>query len=53
MWAVIACLRAARFLVAGGMSEEKLCEIFEKAATLRAEGKTATVLPLKKNVLLL
>ena len=37
------------FLVAGGMSEEKLQEIFLRAADLRAEGKTVTVLPLKKN----
>ncbi len=37
------------FLVAGGMSEEKLKEIFQKASDLREEGKTVTVLPLKKN----
>ncbi len=40
---------AIAFLVAGGMSEEKLQEIFLKAAKLREEGKKVTVLPLKKN----
>jgi len=37
------------YLVAGGMSEEKLQEIFLRAAKEREEGKTVTVLPLKKN----
>ncbi len=37
------------YLVANSMSEENLQEIFLKAADLRAEGKTVTVLPLKKN----
>ncbi|MBR5295128.1 MAG: histidine--tRNA ligase [Clostridia bacterium] len=37
------------FLVAGGAGEEKLCEIFRQADKLRSEGKTVTVLPLKKN----
>ncbi len=37
------------YLVAGGMNEEKLQEIFLRAAKEREEGKTVTVLPLKKN----
>ncbi len=37
------------FLVAGGADEKKLGEIFLRADTLRSEGKTVTVLPLKKN----
>lgn len=37
------------FLVAPGAGEEKLQEIFLRAAAERAEGKTVTVLPLKKN----
>jgi histidyl-tRNA synthetase len=40
---------AIALLVASGMSEEKLQEIFSRAAALRAEGKKVTVLPLKKN----
>ncbi len=36
-------------LVAGGADAAKLAEIFSRAALLRAEGKTVTVLPLKKN----
>jgi len=37
------------FLLENGLSEEKILEVFEKAASLRQEGKTVTVLPLKKN----
>jgi len=37
------------FLVAGSASEEKLCEIFSRAAEERAAGKTVSVLPMKKN----
>ncbi|MBR4288165.1 MAG: histidine--tRNA ligase [Clostridia bacterium] len=37
------------FLLENGLSEEKILEVFEKAASLRGEGKTVTVLPLKKN----
>lgn len=40
---------AIALLVAPGMSEEKLQEIFARAASLREEGKKVTVLPLKKN----
>ncbi len=36
-------------LLEAGASPEKMNEVFEKAAKLRAEGKTVTVLPLKKN----
>ena len=37
------------FLLEGGLSEEEILSVFEKAASLRGEGKTVTVLPLKKN----
>ncbi len=37
------------FLVETGASAEKMQEIFDQAAALRAEGNTVTVLPLKKN----
>jgi len=37
------------FLVAPGADGEKLQEIFARAAALRSEGKTVTVLPMKKN----
>ena len=37
------------FLLEGGLSEEEILSVFEKAASLREEGKTVTVLPLKKN----
>ena len=36
-------------LVENGASPEIMTSVFEKAAALRAEGKTVTVLPLKKN----
>ena len=36
-------------LVENGADAHKMTEVFEKAARLRAEGKTVTVLPLKKN----
>ncbi len=37
------------FLLENGLSEERILEVFEKASALRSEGKTVTVLPLKKN----
>ncbi len=36
-------------LVENGADANKMTEVFEKAARLRKEGKTVTVLPLKKN----
>jgi len=37
------------FLVENGAGEALLQKVFQNAAALRAEGKTVTVLPLKKN----
>ena len=40
----------AAFLIENGVSVEKLLEVFDRAKALRAEGKTVTVLPMKKNL---
>ncbi len=37
------------FLVENGATPEEMLAVFAKAKTLRAEGKTVTVLPMKKN----